>query len=151
MAKAKRRVGIDFGLARIGLAVADASGTIAMPLPTVKCEKTTEKTVEKVLDAIRVHQKEWEYVVEAFVVGLPLMMSGKTGFLADEVKHFASVLETIAQTPVILWDERLTSVQAERSLKEANLTRKRRSKMVDAVSAVLILQSHLDHLNLPRG
>ena len=77
---------------------------------------------------------------------MPLMMSGKHGMLADEVEHFVSLLKALIDTPIALWDERLSSVQADRSLREGNFSRKRRAKMVDSVAATIILQSYLDRI-----
>ena len=72
-------------------------------------------------------------------------MSGKVGFLADEVKHFIEFLKKATAVPVVTWDERLTTVQAERSLRESSLSRKKRTQFVDTVAAVIILQNYLDH------
>ncbi len=139
-----RIVGIDFGLARLGVALSDESKTIASPLKTIKTERRTEDTVEKLLDELVKHGQENHYTIEAIVIGLPLMMSGKKGHLADEVTHFVEFLKKQASFPIITWDERLTTVQAERSLLESSLSRKRRSTVVDTVAAALILQSYLD-------
>ena len=76
------------------------------------------------------------------------MMSGKMGFLADETKYFIELLKKLISIPIVSWDERLTSVQAERSMREGNLSRKKRAKSVDNVAAIIILQSYLDHLKL---
>jgi putative holliday junction resolvase len=73
-----------------------------------------------------------------------LLMSGKMGLLADEVTHFVELLKSATSLPVVTWDERLTSVQADRSLREGNFTRKKRSQKVDSVAAVIILQNYLD-------
>lgn len=143
-ASAKRIVGLDYGLARIGIAVSDATKSIAFPLLTLKTEKKIEHTLAKLIGEIEKHQLEQNYVMEEIVIGLPLLMSGKTGFLADEVKHFVELLKQSLTVPIVMWDERLTSVQAERSLREGSLTRKKRSKLVDTVAAVIILQNYLD-------
>lgn len=139
-----RTVGLDFGLARIGIAVSDERKIIATPLVTLKTERTTEQTVGKLLQQLEAHQQQHLYLIEEIVIGLPLLMSGKMGFLADEVKTFVAALKLKTETPIVLWDERLTSVQAERSLRESSLTRKKRSALVDAVAAVIILQNYLD-------
>lgn len=153
MARAKptRFIGVDYGLARLGIAVSDESKLIAMPLQVMRAEKKAEKTVHTFLSALEKDQKEKDYAVEAIVVGLPLLMSGKVGFLADEVKNFIQLLRQATSIPVVTWDERLTTVQAERSLRETNLTRKRRTQYVDTVAAVIILQNYLDHLKLMSG
>lgn len=145
MANKTRIVGIDFGLARIGLSLSDESKILASPLMTFQAEKKSEETITKLVATLEADQKQKGYVIEEIVVGLPLMMSGKMGFLADEVKHFIENLKKCIPFPVITWDERLTTVQAERSLRESSLTRKRRSKVVDKVAAVIILQNYLDY------
>jgi putative Holliday junction resolvase len=149
--KASRIIGIDYGLARIGLSVSDETKTIAMPLETLKCEKKTEDTAKKLLKAFEAHQAAYNYEIETIVIGLPLMMSGKTGFLADETQYFKQLLNQFISTPIVSWDERLTSVQADRSMREGHLTRKKRAKSVDNVAAILILQSYLDHLKIQSG
>ncbi len=143
----KRILGIDFGLRRLGLAVSDERKIIAIPLMTFITEKRSDQTVNKLLEILSELQKKQGYEIEEIVVGLPLLMSGKAGFLADEVKHFIHLLSQSTTIPIQTWDERLTTVQADRSLREENLTRKQRSKLVDTVSAVIILQSYLDNKN----
>lgn len=143
-----RIIGIDFGLARLGVSHSDESKTIATPLKIVRAERRTEDTVAKLLGELELHSKENRYTIDSIVVGLPLMMSGKKGHLADEVIHFVEFLKTQVSYPVITWDERLTTVQAERSLLESNLTRKRRTAHVDTVAATIILQSYLDCLKI---
>ena len=143
--KARRIIGIDFGMARLGLAYSDESKTIASPLAVIQAEKKSEQTVSKVVKELKQHEQQFNYEIEEIVVGLPLLMSGKVGLLADEVKHFVELLKKSIQAPVVTWDERLTTVQAERSMRETSLTRKRRSKVIDTVAAVIILQNYLDH------
>lgn len=145
---ATRIASLDYGLARIGIAVSDETKTIAMPLETLKCEKKTDDTAKKLVQRLEDHQKLMNYKLSAIVVGLPLMMNGKMGFLADETKYFIELLKKLLSTPIISWDERLTSVQADRSLREGNLSRKKRAQSVDNVAAILILQNYLDHLKL---
>jgi putative Holliday junction resolvase len=143
-----RFIGIDFGIARFGLAVSDETKLIAMPLMVMTAEKKSEKTVQKLLKELERHSQEKNYQVEKIVVGFPLLMSGKIGHLADEVKNFVALLEKETTVPIIIWDERLTTVQAERSLRESGLTRKRRTQYVDTVAAVIILQNYLDSLRI---
>jgi putative Holliday junction resolvase len=140
----KRIVGIDFGIARIGLAISDAQKIIATPFKIVQAERKTEQTIQKILQVLEEAQTKFHCEVEEIVVGLPLMMNGKKGFLADEVEHFVSLLKQAIAIPVVTWDERLTTVQAERSLRESKMTRRNRAKIVDTVSAVIILQGYLD-------
>jgi putative holliday junction resolvase len=141
---ATRILGVDYGLKRLGLALSDERKIIASPLLTLQAESKSELTALKLLEAIAKICKDQRCEIEEIIIGLPLMMSGTTGFLADEVKHFVQLLQQTTSIPIRMWDERLTTVQAERSLRESSLTRKRRSKIVDIVSAAIILQSYLD-------
>lgn len=141
--KPTRILGIDFGMRRLGLALSDERKIIATPLMTFPAEKRAEHTVVKLLEYLNKHQAEHGYQLEEIIIGLPLMMSGKMGFLADEVTHFVEQMRRLSPIPVRTWDERLTTVQAERSLRESSLSRKKRTKFVDTVSAVIILQSYL--------
>ena len=138
-----RVVGIDYGLKRIGMAISDPTQLIANPTPTIEAARKLEVTIRRVVDQITFLSKEYG-AVEEIVVGLPLMMTGRSSMLADEVYHFVDKLKEAIEIPIITWDERLTSVQADRSLREANLSRKKRSKVVDTVAATIILQNYLD-------
>ena len=148
---ASRIVGIDYGMARIGVSLSDERKIIATPLATIKAEKLARRSATKVLREILAHQEANHYVIEEIVIGLPLLLSGKSGLLADEVKHFVELLRKLTTIPIVTWDERLTSVQAERSLRESNMTRKKRAQVIDAVAAVIILQSYLDHKCIQRA
>lgn len=140
-----RFVGIDFGLKRIGLAVSDQNCLIANPLGTIHAEDKSEQTIQKILSLLHDLEGTQQYAYRGIVVGMPLMMNGKRGFLADEVQHFTELLRKLCPLPVVTWDERLTSVQADRSLRQGHMTRKQRSTKVDTLSAVIILQSYLDY------
>ena len=142
----KRILGIDYGLARIGLALSDESQIIAMPLMVLQASKKSEETVHNLVTILNDIAIKYQCTIAEIVIGLPLMMSGKTGFLADEVKHFVQIFSQNCSIPIKTWDERLTTVQAERSLREGNLSRKKRTKFIDTVSACIILQSYLDSL-----
>lgn len=148
--KAGRVVGIDYGMARIGIALSDETKMIASSLETLPADKKALMTVEKLLNFLNKHATVHRYRIESLVIGMPLMMSGKKGMLADEVVHFVALLKDKVSFPIVTWDERLSSVQADRSLREGNFSRKRRSKMVDAVAATIILQSYLDHLRITK-
>lgn len=143
--KATRIVGIDYGLARLGLALSDERKIIANSLKTLQAEKKAEATAHKLINELNDHATLHNYEIEEIVIGMPLMMSGKKGMLADEVIHFVTLLKKLLQMPIVTWDERLSSVQADRSLREGNYSRKKRSKMVDGVAATIILQSFLDN------
>lgn len=143
-----RIISIDYGLARIGIAYSDERKIIASPLMTLTTERKLENTVAKLINELASHQKNLGYVIEEIVVGLPLMMNGKQGLIADEVKLFVDMLQKSIPFPVVTWDERLTSVQAERALMESTLSRKKRTKFVDRISAVIILQNYLDRKSM---
>lgn len=143
-----RIVGIDYGLARIGISVSDPTHLIAAPLTTLQAEKKSSATIQSLLAELDKHQKDLHYHIKEIVIGMPLMMSGKQGLQADEVQHFVNELRQATHIPIVTWDERLTTVQAERALREGNLSRKKRSKVVDKVAAVIILQSYLDSLRM---
>jgi putative Holliday junction resolvase len=131
-----RVLGVDVGERRIGLAVSDPSGTTAHPHSVL--ERTKE---ERDVAAILAIAREQE-VTEA-VVGLPLRLDGSRGPAAEAAGRFAGLLER-AGLAVRLWDERLTTVAAERSLAAAGVRGRARRRVVDKVAAALILQNHLD-------
>lgn len=139
-----RIVGIDFGMARLGLAISDETKIIASSIETLRADKKSAQTVNLLLVQLEKHQKANNYTIEEIVVGLPLLMSGKKGLLADEVHHFVSLLKEKVSAPIVLWDERLTSVQADRAMRESSMTRKKRAQKSDGVAAVIILQNYLD-------
>ncbi|HKT13636.1 MAG TPA: Holliday junction resolvase RuvX [Terriglobia bacterium] len=132
-----RILSIDFGLRRMGLAVSDALGLTAQGLPTLQ-----RRSIRKDIESIRavVH----EYTVEKIVVGNPIGHTGKATSMSRHVEDFAKKLRGRVDCPVELWDERLTSVEANRMLKTAGLSISKRQQAVDRVSAVLLLQNYLD-------
>ncbi len=139
-----RVLGMDYGLARIGVAISDERKIIATPILTIKTEKKLELTASKIVHELQQLQIKYGCDIETILIGIPLRMNGQLGMMADEVKHFVDVLKQLVAIPIVLWDERLSSVQADRSLREGNMTRKRRSQVVDTVTAAIILQSYLD-------
>lgn len=150
MVKKSRIIAIDYGQKRIGIAYSDETHLIAMSLPTLQTEKKIERTVRKLADLLRGHEKDFNYAIDTIVVGKPLLMSGKNSLMTDEALVFIDLLSKEFECPIIAWDERLTSVQAERALMEAEFTRKKRAKHVDQVAATIILQSYLDHLRIKK-
>ncbi|MES2344984.1 MAG: Holliday junction resolvase RuvX [Chlamydiota bacterium] len=137
---AKGRIaGIDFGQKRIGIAVSDERQIFAQPLFCILAEKTVDATIKLIHVKLDIYQP-----LEKIVIGLPLHLNGKESPLSIEVRAFAQKLEEIFQIPIILWDERLTSCQVERTLKEAEFSRKKRSTLIDAMAAAAILQNFLD-------
>jgi putative holliday junction resolvase len=136
----KRLLGVDFGHARIGLSVSDPLQIIASPLPSVQGSKNPETAARFVAEEI----KRKQFDIELIVVGLPIHLNGTESERSVEVKAFAKHLADRTSLEVRLFDERLTTVQAERLLKEASMSRKRRVPVIDGVSSTLLLQSFLD-------
>jgi len=140
-----RVLGVDLGQVRIGLALSDALRITAHPLKSIVCSGP-HKDVEKLTELIGEQQ------VTRVVIGLPLLMSGEEGEGAIAARRFADRLRkriSVANSDVALelWDERLTTVQAERTLISAKVRRRKRREVVDGLAAVLILQNFLDSLS----
>jgi len=132
-----RVLGVDLGDARIGLAVSDPLNMTAQPVGHIPGGGRA-KALAAVVTAARQH----EAVV--VVVGFPRLMSGEMGERAHAAQRFADELQAALGAPVVLWDERLTSVAAQRALIDGGVRRRRRREVVDAVAAALILQGWLD-------
>jgi len=132
-----RTMGLDVGTRTVGVAVADALGLTAQPLETVR-----RKSLRMDLEALGAIAREHE--VSRVVVGLPLNMDGSEGPRALASRKFAEVLEQSLGLPVELWDERLTTAEAQRVLLAANLSRARRKEVVDTLAASIIFQGGLD-------
>jgi putative Holliday junction resolvase len=130
-------LGLDVGARRIGIAISDPLGITAQGLDTLHRQN-------KRLDFEKLEKIVREYGVTQIVVGLPLRMSGLEGTQAEKMQLFAEELRKRFQLPVHLWDERLTSAQANRLLRETEMSIKRRGQVVDQMAAVLILQSFMD-------
>lgn len=137
MENRKRVVAIDFGLARIGLAISDERKIIASPLKVIPTDKNMGKTIDTILQTLATYQ------IEKIVVGLPLKLNGQKGTITNELDNFLNLLRQKTPIPVETFDERFTTVQAERALKEANMNRKKRSKVIDGVAASFLLESFL--------
>jgi len=136
-------LGLDVGSKRIGVAVSDPLGITAQGLETLH-RQNKRKDFEQLERTVR------QYEVAEVVVGYPLRMSGAEGIQAEKMQRFAEELRGRLQLPVHLWDERLTSAQANRLLRETDMSIEKRSRVVDQMAAVLILQSFLDRrANLP--
>jgi len=132
-----RILALDFGSKRIGLAVSDELGLTAQGLPTLQ-RSNKRKDLGHLRRVIR------QYSVGEIVMGLPLRMSGSEGVQAEKVQTFAEELRRSFKLPVHLFDERLTSVEANRVLHETDMSTQRRAEVVDRIAAVLILQSFLE-------
>ncbi len=134
-----RLVAIDYGRARIGIATTDPLQKIALPYKTLKTLKSSEATAQ-----LLVKELQALHPIETIIIGLPLELSGKEGIMAKEVKVFAELLAKFTPLPLTFWDERLTSQQADKSLRALELNRKERSRLVDTTAACHILQCFLD-------
>jgi putative Holliday junction resolvase len=131
--------GLDLGTVTIGVAVSDLRRRVATPLETVRRKKFT-------LDAQRLLEIARARSLCGFVLGLPINMDGSEGPRAQSTRAFARNLERLTDLPIAFWDERLSTVAAERALLEADASRKRRSEVIDHVAAGFILQGMLDRL-----
>jgi putative Holliday junction resolvase len=132
-----RILAIDHGTKRVGLALSDETGTIAQPLQFLPAEPAA-----KLLDSLK------EIVagrkVEEIVVGIPRNMNGTYGPAAEKAGEFVAALKQAVTVPVHTWDERLTTVQAQRALIETGMRRDKRKERVDQTAAAILLQSYLD-------
>ena len=133
-----RLLGIDYGRVRIGVSISDETKRIARPLCCLEYKKDFIEKLQKELKPL--------LPIEQMIIGLPLDMRGKDTAMTEEVRKFAAYLEQALRLPVVLWDERLTSAQAERQLRDAGMKRKERAEFNDTLAAALILQSYLDSL-----
>ncbi|HWR97767.1 MAG TPA: Holliday junction resolvase RuvX [Candidatus Methanoperedens sp.] len=134
-----RILGLDPGTKNIGVAVSDELHLAAHGLPNIAA-----RPLAKAIEAVKSLAEQ--YIVDLIVVGLPMNMDGSLGPSAEAAQDFARRLEEALPGRVRLVDERLTTVQAERALLEADVSRARRKRLRDRLAAVLILQSHLDQL-----
>jgi putative holliday junction resolvase len=134
-----RIAAIDYGRVKIGLAITDENQRVALPFKTVQAGKTLSQSATIVLEELSSFLPK----IEKFILGLPLLLSGKKGEMAKEVESFEEELRKVTNIPIIFWDERLTSAQAEASLKELNLSRKKRAEKSDPLSAMIILENYL--------
>ncbi|MFA5952349.1 MAG: Holliday junction resolvase RuvX [Hyphomicrobium sp.] len=135
----QRLVGIDAGTKTLGLALSDVTRTIASALETIKRTKF-KADVARLLEIAREHK------IAGFVLGLPANLDGSEGPRAQATRAFARNLNAISPLPILLWDERLTTAQAERMLIEADASRARRAQVIDKLAATLILQGALDRM-----
>jgi len=137
-------VGLDFGEKTIGVAVSDRIGAVATPLETIRRKKFT-------LDSNRLLEIIAGREIGAIVLGLPRNMDGSEGPRCQSTRAFARNLSRVTELPIGFWDERLSTVAAERALLEADTSRKRRAEVIDHVAASYILQGALDRLRHMRS
>lgn len=133
----KRILGVDFGQARIGVAVSDELGMLAHPVETIPGARLD-------VAAKRIAQIAREKGVERVVLGMPRHMNGDAGISAAEVTAFAEQLRPLLPCPISFWDERLTTMAANRALRDAGQKTRRTRGFVDQVAAQMILQGYLD-------
>lgn len=138
----KRVLGLDFGSRTVGVAVSDPLGLTAQGLEIIR--RTSENKLRRTL--ARIEALAEEYQVHAIVLGLPKNMNNTLGERAEKSLEFKAMLERRTGLPVIMWDERLTTVAANRTLMESGVRRENRKEYVDMLAAVYILQGYLDSL-----
>ena len=129
---------LDYGEARIGVAISDPTQTIASPLKYINARK--EDFTGDILSLID------EYRADKLVIGLPLNLKGRNSEKTKEVKEFYNGIKEILSIPVQLWDERFSTVTAEKTLRRGNIKAKKQRHIVDSLSAQIILQNYLDYL-----
>lgn len=132
-------VGLDVGRRRIGVAASDPTGFLASGVEVIQrasLDKDVE-AVQRLVETLRAEQ---------IVVGYPLSMAGEPGPQAEETARFVEALRGRASVPIVLWDERLSTLEADRRMQEAGVSGRKRRQRVDVAAATLILQSYLDHV-----
>lgn len=134
-----RILGIDVGDKTIGVAVSDPLGFTAQGITTIH-RKDENKDLDELKNICN------EYNVETIVCGLPKNMNGTIGEQGEKVLKFCELLKKNIDIPIKMWDERLTTVAAQKAMLEANLSREKRKKIVDKIAATYILQGYLDSL-----
>ncbi|WP_027237911.1 Holliday junction resolvase RuvX [Leisingera caerulea] len=132
-------MGLDLGTKTIGVAVSDRIGAVATPLETVKRKKFS-------VDAARLLEIIKQRDISGILLGLPRNMDGSEGPRCQSTRAFARNLMQLTDLPISFWDERLSTVAAEKALLEADTTRKRRAEVIDHVAASYILQGALDRM-----
>ncbi|MGN8630106.1 Holliday junction resolvase RuvX [Blautia sp. HCP3S3_G3] len=137
-----RILGLDYGSRTVGVAVSDPLGLTAQGLETIwrKQENKLRQTLARIEELVR------DYQAEQIVVGYPKNMNNTIGERAEKALEFRDMLERRTGLPVVMWDERLTTVEADRTLMEAGVRRENRKQYMDKLAAVFILQGYLDSL-----
>ena len=139
-----RILGLDYGSKTVGVAVSDPLGLTAQKVETIwrKQENKLRRTLARIEELIA------EYEVEKIVLGFPKNMNNTVGERAEKALEFGEMLKKRTGLEVIMWDERLTTVEADRTLIEAGVRRENRKQYLDGIAAVLILQGYLDSLSV---
>ena len=142
-----RILGLDYGSRTVGVAVSDPLGITAQPVEIVR--RKEENKLRRTL--ARIEELAGEYQAELFVQGLPKNMNSTLGERAEKSLEFGRMLERRTGLPVVMWDERLTTVAANRAMIEGGVRREERGQHVDALAAALILQGYLDSLGTQKS
>ena len=138
-----RIMGLDYGSKTVGVAVSDALGLTAQGIEIVR--RKSENKLRQTL--ARIEEIAKEYGVEKIVLGFPKHMNNDIGERAEKSLEFKEILERRTGLPVVMWDERLTTVEADRTMMETGIRRENRKEYVDMIAAVFILQGYLDRRN----
>jgi len=133
-----RALGLDLGTKRVGVAIGDRTGTIASPLQVLQRSGSVKRDHEAIAKLVA------EEEADIVVVGLPLNMSGSSGPAAQAAIDEAAALATVVAVPVVTFDERRTTVTADRAMMEANMRAQARRRIVDKIAAAVMLQNWLD-------
>jgi putative Holliday junction resolvase len=141
LAPGARLIGIDAGTKTLGLALSDVTRIIASPLTVLKRTKFKEDAAELLRIAA-------EHEIAGFVLGLPTNLDGTAGPRVQATRAFAKNMNALTALPILLWDERLSTAAAERTLLEADASRKRRAEVIDKLAAAIILQGALDRMRM---
>ncbi|MCI8502410.1 MAG: Holliday junction resolvase RuvX [Dorea sp.] len=139
-----RIMGLDYGSKTVGVAISDPLHITAQGIETItrKSENKLRKTCARIESLIE------EYEVERIVVGFPKLLNNDIGERAKKAMEFGEMLKKRTGLEVVMWDERLTTVEAERTLIENNVRRENRKKFIDKIAAVFILQGYLDSVSM---
>ena len=139
LAPRARLMGLDVGSKTIGLAISDSAFAVASPLMTLK-------RVKFAADAAKLREIATERGIGALIVGLPVAMDGSEGSRCQSVRQFATNLLAFLDLPLAFWDERFSTIGAERPLRDAEMSHRRRAEVIDKMAAAYILQGALDRL-----
>ena len=139
-----RVMGLDYGSKTVGVAISDPLGITAQGIETIhrKAENKLRQTLARIEELVK------EYEVDKLVLGFPKHMNNTIGDRAEKSLELKAMLERRTGLPVIMWDERLTTLEAERTLIESKVRREDRKKYVDKIAAVFILQGYLDSIHM---
>ena len=141
-----RIMGLDFGSKTVGVAVSDPLGLTAQGVEIIR--RKSENKLRQTL--ARIEELAAQYQVETIVLGLPKNMNNGIGERAEKSLEFQEMLKRRTGLPVVMWDERLTTVEADRTMMETGIRRENRKEYVDMLAAVFILQGYLDYLGMQR-